>query len=448
MASDKRIEPKILKGFRDYLPEVAIARVELVRKIQEVFTSFGFTPIDTPALEYAEILLGKGSAETDKQLFRFLDNGERDVALRFDLTVPLARFIALHANELVLPFKRYHIAPVWRAEKPQRGRFREFMQCDVDIVGVSSPLADAEVILVAHRVLEVLGLKHTIRINNRALLNGFLESIGAGEKSAAVLRAIDKLEKLGLAIVKEELAKEASLSADQIAKLLAFVALSKQSEKPQQLIEKLSLLAAGQQNAAQACSSLLALFNCLEGCGIVSPDVRLDLGIARGLDYYTGIVFETSLNELPDIGSICSGGRYDNLVSVYSKQQLSGVGGSFGLDRMLAALEELGKLAKRQSTAQVLVTVLDANTEAACASLAQQVRDVGIATELYPEVGKLGNQLKYASRKGIPFVIISGKTELERRLFSVKDLSSGAQTDNISGAELCKHLAATLKQAG
>ncbi len=426
----KRIEPKVLKGFRDLLPFEAIPRSEMLQKLEQVFRSFGFAPIDTPALEYTEILLGKGSDETDKQMYRFLDNGGRDVALRFDLTIPLARYIATHLNEVGLPFKRYHIAPVWRAEKPQRGRYREFIQCDYDIIGSESALADAEIIAITHEACRALEVNHTIRINNRTVLNGLLEAMDVADHSASVLRAIDKLEKLGVDVVKEELQEEAKLSADQIESLFGFLTLSRSggSDTPKLIAETRTFLQ-GKDSALKGLSQLEEILTHLTSLGVPGGNVVVDYSIARGLDYYTGLVFETKFNDAPTIGSIAAGGRYDDLASVYTSKRLPGVGASVGLDRVLAGLAELDRLKKRSSTAQVLVTVADEKSIGAAATIAKDLRASGIATELYPELAKLGNQIKYADRKGIMFVIIAGERELSQNKVSLKQLATGNQED-------------------
>jgi histidyl-tRNA synthetase len=434
------IQPRILKGFRDQLPKIAIARSEIVKQVSEMFCAFGFVPIETPALELAEILLGKGSQETDKQMYRFEDNGGRDVALRFDLTIPLARFAAMHINELGTPFRRYHIAPVWRAEKPQRGRFREFVQCDFDIIGTDSIFADAEIILLAQSIFNSLKIKHKIRLNNRLLLNGFLAGINGEEESSAILRAIDKLEKIGQDAVSEELKRETSLTTASIEKLFSYLALSNDIADAKLILKELRSLCKGQSDAEQGIEQVEALFTCIEQSGVSENfgSVSLDLSIARGLDYYTGTVFETFLTELPELGSVCSGGRYDNLASVYSKRELPGVGGSVGLDRLLAGLEELGRIDQRSTTADVLLTVLDESSMSKSVALAQKLRQKGLAVELYPSAAKLGNQLKYADKRGFDRVIIAGAEELDKQSYSLKIMHSGEQKDGLSFEELAE----------
>lgn len=434
------IEPRILKGFRDSLPQLAIPRQEMISRLSAIFSAYGFVPIDTPALEYAEILLGKGSAETDKQMYRFADNGGRDVALRFDLTIPLARFVAAHINDLGTPFKRYHIAPVWRAEKPQRGRYREFIQCDFDIIGTRSVLADTEILLVIHAAMKAIGVAHKIRLNNRQILNGLLQSIGAREKSASVLRAIDKLEKLGAEVVIAELKDEAALSPEQIDSVFSFMNLCQADTSNAELLRALRERFKSNEQALKGVIDLEQVLNYALAAGLEDNLVQVDLSIARGLDYYTGIVYETVLLDLPQIGSICSGGRYDNLASLYTSRELPGVGASVGLDRILGALEELGKLSAKSSTAQVLVTLLDESSVGRCLSLADQLRSSGIPTEVYPEIGRLGNQLKYGGKKGIRWAVIAGELELQNNACALKNLETGEQRNDIPLARLIADL--------
>ena len=408
----------------------------MINRIASVFASFGFAPIDTPALEYAEILLGKGSEETDKQLYRFKDQGDRDVALRFDLTVPLARFAAMHINELGTPFRRFHIAPVWRAEKPQRGRYREFIQCDFDIIGTTSVLADAEIVLLTSSIFKTLGVPALVRVNNRRVLNGFLESLNAREHSTSVLRAIDKLDKLGTDVVASELREFAKLNDAQIKSVFAFLELSSRAPSNVELLSELRSFLGKSELGLDGVSQLESVNIVLSECGLDDNNFRVDLAIARGLDYYTGTVLETSLVELPDIGSVCSGGRYDDLASLYTTKHLPGVGASVGLDRLLAAFEELKRLPDKSSTAEVLVTLLDAGTEGKCMSLASFLRAEGFAVEMYPELGRLGGQFKYADKKGIEFVIIAGAPNLQEGRCEVKHLSSGEQSSPLPFADV------------
>lgn len=438
------IEPRVLKGFRDTLPSTAIIRQRLIRTFEGIFSSFGFAPIDTPALEYAEILLGKGSAETDKQTYRFADLGGRDVALRFDLTVPLARFAAMHIEELGTPFKRYHIAPVWRAEKPQRGRYREFIQCDFDIIGSDSALADAEVLALVYRALTAAEIPHTLRINNRSVLNGLLESLGAKDHAVTILRAIDKLDKLGEDAVRTELQEGAALSSGQIDQIFAYLKLSAEHLTNGAIVSELKTLVGTTERGQLGVQQLETVLSALSAHGVGDENLRIDVSIARGLDYYTGTVFETRMKELPAIGSICSGGRYDDLASLYTKRRLPGVGGSIGLDRVLGAFEELGKISPRHSTAEVFVPFLDQSAVAKALEIATALRGRGISVESSLEVGSLGHQLKYADRKGIRYALIVGERELQNGTCAIKDLSSGEQQGEIPLAEASAVLAARL----
>jgi len=430
--SKPRIEPKILKGFRDYLPAIAMKRTAMLATVQQVFADFGFVPIDTPALEYSEILLGKGSEETDKQMFRFTDQGGRDVALRFDLTVPLARFVAMHIGEIGTPLRRYHIAPVWRAEKPQRGRYREFIQCDFDIIGTSSLLADAEILCLINRSLNSLQISNKIRINNRKILNGFLSGLGKGDVGASVLRAIDKLEKAGTEAVRNELKTQSGLDEKSVDTIFSFLGLSKSSLKNSDLIREMQGFFSGNELALAGVADLEQVLKLAQSAGLAESDCEIDLSIARGLDYYTGSVFETSMLELPEIGSICSGGRYDNLAELYSSRQLPGVGASIGLDRILGAYEALNLLPEKNSHALVFIALLDAGAEGEYLRLANELRAQGVPTETALETGKLGNQLKYAAKKGIPFALIAGREELASSKCNLKDLRSGEQKDALA----------------
>lgn len=433
------IEPRVLKGFRDTLPNLAIVREKMIQTLTSVFSSFGFAPIDTPALEYSEILLGKGSDETDKQLFRFDDQGGRNVALRFDLTVPLARFAAMHIGDLGTPFRRYHVAPVWRAEKPQRGRYREFIQCDFDIIGSTSMAADAEVLLVTHSALNAIGIEHRLRLNNRQILSGLVRKISGGEVSepikVAVLRAIDKIEKLGAEVVRKELIDEAGLSNAQADDVLSFLGLTGEKD-PFSAIEEIGQFFRGNEEAEKGVSELRQVMEILSKAGMSHSSFEVDVSIARGLDYYTGTVAETRMLALPEIGSICSGGRYNNLAGLYTKRDLPGVGLSIGLDRILGAYEALGKIPPQSSNAKVYIALLDEGTEGSCMKLAQTLRQSGIETEVGLGVQKLGNQLKYADKKGIPFAIICGRDEAAQEKCVLKDLKKGEQQADVAWADV------------
>ncbi len=423
MASNERIEPRTLKGFLDWLPQAMIPREQLIDTAKTVYRSFGFDPIDTPALEYTEILLGKGGADSDKQLYRFQDHGGRDVALRFDLTVPLARFVAQHAGELGLPFKRYHVGPVWRGENTQRGRYREFVQCDFDTIGTESIVADVETALVIHELLMRLGVgAFTIRLNNRKLLQGVLEVLDLGERGGDVLRSVDKLDKSGRAQVESELGSSAGASETQARELLD--ALSSEGE-PGPLLEDLGTRLARSETGARGVRELAELHAGLLAAGVPPERAALDVAIARGLAYYPGSVFETRLALLPSIGSVCSGGRYDDLASLYTKERLPGVGASLGVDRLLAALEELDLIEKRRTSAPLFLPYFAEGRRAEYLALATRLRRAGLGVELYPEAKKLGAQLKYADRRGHRYALIVGEDEWQTGRCQIKDLATG-----------------------
>lgn len=415
------IEPRVLPGFRDYLPQTMIAREQLMETARRVYRSYGFSPIDTPALEFAEILTGKGGEESDRQLFRFKDQGDRDVALRFDLTVPLARFSAQYAQSLGLPFKRYHIAPVWRGERPQRGRYREFLQCDFDTIGTESNSADIETLLVIHDLFRALGFqKFTIRVNNRMVLNGLLTKLQIEDRSVGVLRAIDKLAKIGPQGVEQELVERCEMQPAQAGEVLRLL-------NPEQTLDGLATQLADSELGTLGVNRLRELFDVATRAGVPAECLQLDVSIARGLDYYTGTIYETFLTDLPAIGSVCSGGRYDNLAGLFTKERLPGVGASLGLDRLLAAMEELGLLTTASTPAQVFVPFFDSARLAEYHAVARRLRQAGLGVEVYPEPKKLGKQLQYADRKGFRLAVIAGETEFAEGRWTVKDLKSGEQ---------------------
>jgi histidyl-tRNA synthetase len=421
-----KIKPQTLKGFRDFLPGPMLVRERMMETARKVYRSFGFAPIDTPALEYSEILLGKGSDETDKQLFRFQDQGDRDVAMRFDLTVPFARFAAQHLQELGMPFKRYHLAPVWRAEKPQKGRFREFIQCDFDTIGTQSNAADIETLMVIHELMEQLGFERfTIRINNRLVLNGLLEKQELTAHAVGILRALDKLPKIGREAVIAEMSEHVGISPQQAATLLDFAELK---GTPEQLLTSVEPFVSGNETGQAGLKRLRELFAVCARAGLPADRIALDLSIARGLDYYTGTIYETFLSDLPGIGSVCSGGRYDNLAELFTSQPLPGVGASLGLDRLLAAMEELGMAEATVTPTQVLVTVLDPAYMPEYFRIAGRLRSGGISTEVFADDKKLGKQFQYADKKAIPLAIVAGETEFAESTVQLKDLRSGEQT--------------------
>lgn len=425
------IEPRTLKGFRDFLPAAMQQRERLMEIARGVYRRFGFVPIDTPALEYLEVLTGKGSEETDRQMYHFKDNGGRAVGMRFDLTVPLARYAAQHYNELGVPFKRYHIAPVWRGESPQEGRFREFVQCDFDTIGTIGVVSDIETALVIHALMCAIGIERfRIRINNRQVLTGLLELLGLMDRSTSVLRALDKLDKIGVEGVGKEL-DAAGVGAESASKLFEFATIRGGHE---QVLDKLGGLLAQSALAMEGVDRLRVVCAALLAAGVPADRFEIDVSIARGLDYYTGIIFETTLLDLPQIGSVCSGGRYDNLAGVFTKQALPGIGASLGLDRLLAALEKLGKLPQGVQGPDVFIPLFDPNHINDYFALAASVRSIGLSAEVYPEPKKLGAQLKYADGRGCRLALIAGSREFSQGVVQVKDLRSQVAVELPLGA--------------
>jgi histidyl-tRNA synthetase len=400
-----------------------ISREWIMETARRVYRSYGFNPIDTPALEHLDILTGKGSEETDKQMYRFEDPGGRMVGMRFDLTIPLARFVAQHIQTLGTPFKRYQIATVWRGENPQAGRYREFMQCDFDTIGTTSPATDIETVLIINDLFVALGFEQfTIRMNNRLILSGLLQKIGLTEQTTRVLRALDKLPKIGPEAVAAELATAAGAVPAQSEAVLQLASLAGDNSS---ILAQLEPLLAGNEMGEQGLAQLTDLQTALVAAGVPPDRLQLDVSIARGLDYYTGMVVETFLDELPEIGSVCSGGRYDNLAQLYTHQELPGVGASLGLDRLLAAMEELGRLEPVQTTADVFIPFFDAARRNDYLCLAAKLRAAGIATEFYPDPKKLGKQLQYADRRGFGVALILGDSEFSAGACQVKNLLTG-----------------------
>ncbi|MDR2632568.1 MAG: histidine--tRNA ligase [Treponema sp.] len=425
------IEPRILKGFRDFLPPLEIARRALLEKLESCFRSFGFVPIDTPALEYADILLGKGGGETEKQIYRFTDKGGRDVALRFDLTVPFARFVAEHRGELSLPFKRYHIAKVWRGENTQRGRYREFTQCDFDIVGSDSPAADFEILLIMRTALLGLGVGDVcIRLNHRGLFNRFLSRLGAGEQSVEILRTVDKLAKIGREATEDLLA--GLLDRARARDILSFIQVQGSFE------ETLASLAQAVGEASPEVQRLALLRRFMADTGTASSFV-LDPSITRGLDYYTGVVYETFLHDAPDIGSVCSGGRYDNLAGLYSRETIRGVGSSIGLDRLMAALEARGTLPFRASYTRVAIACMEEGEAGHYQALAARLRHGGIPCEVLLEPGKPSKQAMLAEKKSARWLVIPGPEPLADPL-TLRDLHTRTNQEGLTLEQLIERL--------
>lgn len=423
---DTLIQPKVLKGFRDYLPEAEIQRSILIEKLTKAFRSYGFVPIDTPVLEYSEILLRKSNGETEKQVFRFEDNGNRDVAMRFDLTVPFARFVAEHKDELYFPFKRYHIAKVWRGEKPQAGRYREFVQCDFDTVGSDSATADFEILSLMKYAFSVIGIEDiTIRMSHRGIFNAFLTELGLSDKSEDILRTVDKLAKIGKDSVTQQLFEFTQDTAKSEA-ILTYVAGSDTFEHTLDLLSNL----AGEKATVHV-QRMKDIHAMMEKEGIASYFV-LDPSITRGLDYYTGVVYETFLNELPSIGSVCSGGRYDNLAGLYMKDRVPGVGSSIGLDRLIAGLEQLGKINKKESFLDVEIFCLEEQLTPHYQGVATELRKNGIAVEVFPDAKKMNQQYNVTDKKGVPFGILIKSQDAEKNVLTLKNLITREQFEEIT----------------
>lgn len=427
------VKPSILPGFMELLPAEQIQFNKLADTIRETYESFGFMPIDTPVIEKSEILLAKGGGDTEKQIYRFL-KGSNDLSLRFDLTVPLARYVAQNFSSLTFPFRRYQIGKVYRGERNQKGRFREFYQCDIDIVGNNtlSVLNDAEIPSIIYSIFNNLGFQDfTIKINNRKLLNGFFEALEIQDK-AEVLRIIDKIDKIGIETATEELINS-GLSEEVVKKILEFINISGSNEDILLLLNNLNI---SNSNFKDGVEELSIVTNYVKLFGVPEDNLKIDLKISRGLDYYTGTVYETFLNEYPSIGSVCSGGRYDNLAEYYTKQKLPGVGISIGLTRLFYQLNEVGFFKNDASTSitKALVIPLDNNIDYGI-SVARALRDRGIITEIYLEDTKMVKKLGYADKLGIPFAILIGEKEALNKTVTLKNMITGDQrTVDLDGA--------------
>jgi histidyl-tRNA synthetase len=435
MPEDKIVEPKLLRGFRDYLPAQMNARLKMIATIRRVYELYGFLPLETPALEYRVTLMGYGEENT-KQIFAFENPEEEHVALRFDLTVPLARVVAQYPD-LPLPFRRYQVGPVWRADKPDPGRFREFTQFDIDSVGTSSLAADAEILCGMYDTLRALGIERfLIRFSDRKVLNSLLDFAGISrDMSHNVFRVLDKLDKIGLDSVTAELTvgrvdssgdkiPGLKLTQQQVDRIKQFLAVPKGNRR--QVLGSLARLFADVPSGKEALDELGTICDTLESLGIPDERIALDPSLARGLDYYTGPVFEAVLLDAPEFGSVFGGGRYEGLVERFLGRKIPGVGASIGVDRLLAAMQKLGLVELAASTAQVLVTVMEPTRVADYQKLTRELRQSGINTELYlgDEKG-LGKQLQYANRQQIPVAVILGSDEFAKNEVTLKDLKLG-----------------------
>ncbi len=437
MAENKIVEPKLLRGFRDYLPAQMNARQKMISTIRRVYELYGFQPLDTPAQEYRVTLLGYGE-ESSKQIFSFMNPEDEEVALRFDLTVPLARVVAQYPD-LPLPFRRYQVGPVWRADKPDPGRFREFVQFDLDSVGTASVAADTEIICGMYDTLRALGFEgFTVRFSDRKVLNSLLDFADIPRSSGhGVFRILDKLDKIGLQNVVAELTagrEDASgdkipglgLGQNQVARIKEFLALPR--GRRTEVLDVLAGLFKTVPSASEALDELRAICTSLDALGIPEKHVVLDLSIARGLDYYTGPVFEANLSDAPEFGSVFGGGRYDGLVERFLGRSIPATGAAIGVDRLFAAMLKLGLVDLAPSTAQVLVTVMEPAKTTEYERITRELRQAGINTEMYlGEERTLGKQLQYANRQEIPIAIIIGSDEFARDEVTVKNLKLGGQ---------------------
>ena len=421
------IKPRTLSGFMELLPGKQIQFERMTEILRRTYSSYGFAPLDTPVIEDAQILLAKGGGETEKQIYRF-QKGDSDLALRFDLTVPLAKYVALHCNDLAFPFRRFQISKVYRGERAQRGRFREFYQADIDIIGDGKLdiLNEAEIPAIIYNVFTGFGLKRfQIRVNNRKILNGFYAMMELSEKSGDIMRTVDKLDKIGAAKVKVILMDDCGLTDTQADEILKFIAISGTNAE---VLAALEGYAGRNEIFDLGLSELKAVTANLAAFGVPEENFAVDLTIARGLDYYTGTVYETTLLDHPEIGSVCSGGRYDNLAGYYIEKSLPGVGISIGLTRLFYVLDEQGLLnpALPSAPADALVLPMLENPAAAIA-LAQTLRAEGLKVQLYGEQKKFKQKMAYANKLGVPYAVLLGEDEVNEGVCSVKNMATGEQ---------------------
>jgi histidyl-tRNA synthetase len=437
------IDPRVASGLRDLPPAVMIPRERMLAVFRQTFAGFGFVPIETPHIERMEVLTGKGagSDEVLRQIFEVTNKGGTpgELALRFDLTVPLARFVAKHIDALGVPFKRYAIGSVFRGERPAKGRFREFVQCDFDTIGTESVVADAEIALVIHGALASAGVPDfTITLNNRKILDGFLEAQGLTGRSGPVLRALDKLAKIGRDAVIDELSKTSEagasgLTADQARQVLDF---AENGRGGAQVLERALADLGSNPTVAQGIDNLRTVLNLLHAAGVPASRVALDLGLARGLDYYTGIVFETTVKGWEKFGSVASGGRYDNLASLFTPRRLPGVGASIGLDRLLALLDEAGWLKSATTTVPVLVANFPGTDPVIAFQMAARLRAVGIGAEVYPDPIPIGKQMGYGSTRGHKLAVIVGPDEQASQVFNLRNLANRQEDKGLAWSVL------------
>ena len=423
-----KVEPKILPGFMELLPQDQIKFNKMYDTIRKVYERFGFLPLDTPILEYSEVLLAKAGGETEKQIYRFM-KGDTDISMRFDLTVPLARYVSQRYNDLTFPFKRYQMNKVYRGERQQKGRYREFYQCDIDVIGNESLdlVYDAEIPTIIYHVFKELNIgEFVIKINNRKVLNGFFESLELTDKVTDILRTIDKIDKIGKEAVKEELIKF-EISKEKAKKILDFIAITGSNSE---ILAKLDELKIENETFKNGLFELNEVVKNLKAFNVPEDNFNINLTIARGLDYYTGTVYETNLVKYPELGSICSGGRYENLTEYYTKQKLPGIGISIGLTRLFSQLKDIGLLDEvdeNKSVTKVLVMDIGSQDFGYMLKIATAFREAGIPTDVYYGDKGMKAKMKYANKLYIPFVAIIGEDEIKNNTISIKNMFTGEQ---------------------
>ncbi|MDY2968500.1 MAG: histidine--tRNA ligase [Butyricicoccus pullicaecorum] len=425
----EKIKPRTLSGFMELLPAAQEQMERIMQTLRETYALYGFYPLDTPVLEASEVLLAKGGGETEKQIYRF-QKGDTDLSMRFDLTVPLAKYVALNYGQLTFPFRRYQIGKVYRGERAQRGRFREFYQADIDIIGDGQLdiINEAEIPSIIYKTFSRLGLKRfKIRINNRKVLNGFFAMLGLSDKASDVMRTIDKLEKIGPDKVREILTEDCGATSEQADEILKFITIEGGT---QGILEALKGYEGKNETLDQGISELTTVATYMEGFGVPADHFEIDLTIARGLDYYTGTVYETTMLDHPEIGSICSGGRYDNLAEYYTDKKLPGVGISIGLTRLFFVLQDKDYLNQNPPASPADVMILPMTDEVGPAiELATRLRDNGIRVQLHCEKKKFKAKITYADKLAIPYVIFMGEDEIKNNVVALKELATGEQTN-------------------
>ena len=440
-----RVSPRTLSGFMELPPAQQMKMERMMALLRESYAVYGFTPLDTPIIESAEVLLAKGGGETEKQIYRF-QKGDSDLALRFDLTVPMAKYVAAHYGELAFPFRRYQIGKVYRGERAQCGRFREFYQADIDVIGDGKLdiLNEAEIPAIICEVFTRLGLKgFRIKVNNRKILNGFYRMNGMQEKAGEIMRTVDKLDKIGAEKVRQLLIDEVMMLPCKAENVLDFMAIRGTNAEVVAALERYRGM---DELFDQGLDELLTVTKYLQGFGVPEENFAVDLTIARGLDYYTGTVYETEMTAHPEIGSICSGGRYDNLAEYYTDKQLPGVGISIGLTRLFYVLNEQGLLSDELVTAPCDALILPMTEELGFAvAAATTLRRAGVRTQLYGEKKKFKAKMSYADKIGVPFAVLIGEDEIAEGLLSVKDMRSGEQV-KLSPAEAAGYIAGKIAE--